>query len=62
MVSLFRLTRFSLLMLAAVLGIRGGECSWSYIQLQFSGGKDAITAIRYTDAVRFTIQNEKVSI
>lgn len=36
------------------------ECSWDHVQLQFTGGKSIVTAIRYYDAVRFAIQNEKV--
>jgi len=57
-----RLAKFRLLALAIVLVIAVASVAGITFSSNSAGGKGVITAIRYSDVVRFTVQNEKVEI
>jgi hypothetical protein len=57
---MFELAKFRLLVLAVVLGI--AVASVAGITFSSTESKGAVTAVRYSDVVRFTVQNEKVEI
>ena len=59
---MLRVTRFRLLMLVVVLVLAIASVAGITFSSSSAGGKGVVTAIRYSDAVRFTVQNEKVSI
>lgn len=57
---MLRVTRFRMLMLAVVLGI--AVASVAGVTFSSTESKGVVTAIRYSDVVRFTIENERVQI
>lgn len=57
---MFRVTRLRVIMLAVVLGI--AVASVAGITFSSTESKGVVTAIRYSDVVRFTMQNDKVEI
>ena len=59
---MLNLTRFRLLMLAVVLAIAVASVAGITFSSSSAGGKGAVTAIRYSDVVRFAVQNEKVAV
>jgi len=59
---MLNLTRFRLLMLVVVLAIAVASVAGITFSSNSAGGKGVVTAIRYADAVRFMVQNEKVEI
>jgi len=59
---MLRVTRFRLLMLAIVLGIAVASVAGVTFSSSSGGDKGVVTAIRYSDAVRFAVQNEKVAV
>jgi len=59
---MLRITRFRLLMLAVVLTIVITSVAGITFSSNSAGGKGIVTAIRYSDAVRFTVQNEQVAV
>ena len=59
---MLRVTRFRLLMLVVVLAIAIASVAGVTFSSSSGGDRVVVTAIRYSDAVRFTVQNEKVSI
>jgi len=56
------LAKYRLLALAVVLGIAVASVAGVTFSSNSAGGKSIVTAIRYSDVVRFTIQNDKVVI
>jgi len=59
---MLRVTRFRLLMLAVVLGIAVASVAGVTFSSNSAGDKNVVTAIRYSDAVRFTVQSDRVEI
>jgi len=59
---MLRATRLRVLMLAVVLGITVASVAGITFSSSPAGDKSAVTAIRYSDVVRFTVQNEKVAV
>jgi hypothetical protein len=57
-----RLAKFRLLALAVVLGIAVASVAGITFSSSSAGDKGVVTAIRYSDAVRFTVQNDQVEI
>jgi hypothetical protein len=57
---MFRTTRLRMLMLAVVLGI--AVASVAGITFSSTESKGVVTAVRYSDVVRFTVQNDQVEI
>lgn len=59
---MLRVTRFRLLMPAVVLGLAVVSIGGITFSSSSAGDKNVVTAIRYSDVVRFTVQNEKVAL
>jgi len=59
---MFRATGFRLLMLMVVLAIAVASVAGVTFSSSSGGDKGVVTAIRYSDAVRFVVQNEKVAV
>jgi len=60
--NMLKLTGFRLLMLAVVLGIAVASVAGITFSSSPAGDKGVVTAIRYSDVVRFAVQNEQVAV
>jgi hypothetical protein len=59
---MFRLAKFRLLALAVVLGLAVASVAGITFSSSSAGDKGVVTAIRYSDVVRFAVQNERVAV
>jgi len=59
---MFRLAKFRLLALVVVLGIAVASVAGITFSSNSAEGKGIVTAVRYSDAVRFAVQNEQVAV
>ena len=59
---MFRATRFRLLMLVVVLGLAIASVAGITFSSSSGGDKGVVTAIRYSDVVRFVVQSDKVAV
>ena len=59
---MLRVTRFRLLMLVVVLSIAVASVAGITFSSNSAGDNGVVTAIRYSDAVRFAVQDEKVAV
>ncbi len=59
---MFKATRLRMLILAVVLGIAIASVAGITFSSSSAGDKNVVTAIRYSDVVRFTIENDRVEI